>query len=68
MGMKAHTLRIQDRVRTCGGGETGTVIGLGFTSTDIPMVQVKFDREGLNYGCEGPQAGQWVEEIYLTTI
>ncbi len=65
-----NTLRIGDKVKTTGGGETGVVIGLT-TSTfggETPMAQVKFDREGLNYGCEGPQAGQWVEEIYLTEV
>jgi hypothetical protein len=69
--MSKTNFRIGDRVHpTVQPDELGTVIGIG-TSTlpdRAPMVQVRFDREGLNYGCEGPQAGQWVEEQYLTAV
>ena len=66
--MNMNSFRIGDRVTTTGAGESGVVIGLAVSTLgggETPMAQVKFDREGLNYGCEGPQAGQWVEEQFL---
>jgi hypothetical protein len=65
---KNERIQIGDRVAPYGArDEVGTVIGIGF-AFGVPQVQVRFDREGLNHGCEGPQAGQWLDEADVTVV
>lgn len=59
--------RIGLRVQTTGGQESGVIIGIGY-AFGVPQVQVKFDREELNCGCEGKQAGQWVDWTHVSLV